>query len=290
MIAGQLIVAGLLTGSVYALIAVGLVVVYKSSNVLNFAHGYVAALGAFLSFTIVQEYHLGWPLGIGTALAATTGSALLIEFIVIRRLPGARPLTLLAATLGIALIYNGILNLAYGPSPKGYPNILPGRAFTAFGLTILGQDVLVFFATLVIIGGLALFFARSRLGISMRAASEDARVASLLGIDFRTVSMVSWGLSGLLGGLAAILVAPRLPLTPDALTTLMIQGFAAVVIAGFTSIWGAVVGGYITGVALNLISGYVVSDMPSTVLLILLLVLLLVRPQGIFGRHEEVRL
>jgi branched-chain amino acid transport system permease protein len=128
------------------------------------------------------------------------------------------------------------------------------------------------------------------MGISMRAASENRIIASLLGVNLRLVSCVSWGIGGALGAVAAILIAPQISLTPDQLTIVVIQGFLAVVLAGFTNIGAAVVGGFITGVGLNLFSGLVVSDMPSIFLLALILIVLLIRPHGLFGKKETVRL
>jgi branched-chain amino acid transport system permease protein len=124
----------------------------------------------------------------------------------------------------------------------------------------------------------------------MRAASEDPRLAALLGVSPNVVALVSWGIGGALAGAAAILVAPDIALTPDAFTVVLIQSFAAVVVGGFTSMLGAVVGGYLVGIGLNLFSFYIESALPSTFILALVLVVLVVRPHGLFGHGETVRL
>jgi len=158
------------------------------------------------------------------------------------------------------------------------------------GIAVSQAQGLMVVTTLVVVGILWAFFKFTSIGIAMRAASENRVIASLLGVNLRVVSLASWGIGGALGAIAAVLVAPQVSLTPDQLTAVVIQGFLAVVLAGFTNIWAAVVGGFITGVSLNLFAGLVVSDMPSIFLLGLILVVLLIRPHGLFGKKETVRL
>lgn len=286
----QLIVAGIVSGAIYALIAVGLVVIYKASNVLNFAHGYISGLAAFVSFTLLTSH--AWPawlaLPCGVIVSALLGLA--TEALVVRPLRNERPLTIIIATLGVALMLSGAISARWGPSAKLYPPFLAGAAFVVSGLAVSKAQLVMAGLTVAIIALVTAFFRYTRIGIAMRAASESPTIAALLGINLRIVSMFSWGLGGLLGGLSAVLVAPQVTLTPDAINGVMIQSFAAVVLAGFTNIPGAVIGGLITGVSLNLFAGYVVSNMPNTFLLVLLLVVLMLRPHGLFGRSEGVRL
>jgi branched-chain amino acid transport system permease protein len=290
MFVGQLIIAGIVSGAIYALIAVGLVVIYKSSHVLNFAHGHVSAVAAFVAFSLLVDKEMAIPIAIFIAIAVSIFVSLLMERTVIAPLAEERPLTLVVATLAVSMIISGCLILIWGPSPKEFPPLIQGRLFTASGITVSKAQGLMVATTLVVVGMLWAFFKFASIGIAMRAASENRTIASLLGVNLRVVSFVSWGIGGALGAIAAVLVAPQLSLTPDQLTTVVIQGFLAVVLAGFTNIGAAVVGGFITGVSLNLFSGLVVSDMPSIFLLGLILVVLLIRPHGLFGKSETVRL
>lgn len=286
----QLIVAGIVTGAIYALVAVGLVVIYKASNVLNFAHGYISGIAAFVSLTLLTEH--AWPVwgALPFSVGMSVALGLLTEALVVRPLRHERPLTVIIATLGVALILSGAISARWGPSAKLYPPFVNGSAFVVSGLAISMAQVVMVAVTVVVVGLVTAFFRFTRTGVALRAASENPTIAMLLGINLRVVSVCSWGLGGFLGGLSAVLVAPQVSLTPDAINGIMIQSFAAVVLAGFTNIPGAVAGGLITGIALNLFAGYVVSNMPNTFLLVLLLAVLMLRPHGLFGRSEGVRI
>lgn len=290
MFFGQMVVSGLVSGAIYALMAVGLVVIYKASSVLNFGHGHISAVAAFVSFTLMTSYGFGWPVALVVGVIVSMLLSLVTELAVVKPFRGQRPLTIVVGTLGIALILTGLITLEWGPNPRLYPPAVTGVAFSIFGLSITAAQTLMVGVTLAVIFAIAAFFKFTKIGLSMRAAAENQTVATLLGIDLKLVSVVSWGLGGALGGLSAILIAPQVTLTPDSLGSIMVQAFMAVVLAGFTNLLGAVVGGFVTGVALNLFAGYVVSDMPNTFLLVMLLVVLLIRPHGLFGNAEVTRL
>jgi branched-chain amino acid transport system permease protein len=290
MFTGQLIIAGIVSGAIYALIAVGLVVIYKASHVLNFAHGHVSAVAAFVAYSLIVDKGMPIPIAIPIAIVVSIFVALLMERVVIAPLAEERPLTLVVATLAVSMILSGSIILIWGPSPKEFPPLIQGHLFTMSGIAVSQAQGLMVVTTLVVVGILWAFFKFTSIGIAMRAASENRVIASLLGVNLRVVSLASWGIGGALGAIAAVLVAPQVSLTPDQLTAVVIQGFLAVVLAGFTNIWAAVVGGFITGVSLNLFAGLVVSDMPSIFLLGLILVVLLIRPHGLFGKKETVRL
>jgi branched-chain amino acid transport system permease protein len=290
MFFGQMVVSGLVTGAIYALIAVGLVVIYKASSVLNFGYGQISAVAAFVSFSLLTSHGASWPVAMVVGMSMSTILSLATEFAVVRPFRGQRPLTIVVGTFAVALILAGLITLEWGADPRLYPPMITGNAFSVAGLSVTAAQTLLVVVTLGVIFLIAGFFKFTRIGLSMRAAAENQTVATLLGINLHVVSIVSWGVAGALGGLAAVLIAPQVILTPDSIGTIMVQAFMAVVLAGFTNLLGAVVGGFITGVALNLFAGYVVSDMPNTFLLLMLLAVLLVRPHGIFGKAEVMRL
>ena len=286
----QLLISGVITGSVYAVVAIGLIVVYRASSVLNFAHGQVAALAAFFSYMLFVEHGLPMAAVVVLALAVTTTAGVVIEGVVIRPLRKERPLNLVVATLGVGLIIEGIADEVWGQAVHVAPAVVSGPAFRVAGITVSRAQLVMVVGAAIIVVAVGLFFRYVRFGLSMRAVGENATVASLLGVSQRAVSVASWAMGGLLGGAAALLIGPEVPLTPDALTSVMIQGFSALVIAGFTSVGGAIVGGLLAGIGLNLFAGYVTPALPNVFLLVLLLVVLLVRPSGLFGKREDVRL
>jgi branched-chain amino acid transport system permease protein len=285
----QLIIAGLVTGSVYALVASGLVVVYRASGVLNFAQGTMAAVAAFLVLSLsVQSSTL--PLGLAALVAviAATALAAVVEVVVIWPLRQAPPLTGIVATLGVSLILGGAIQMIWGPSVKLVPPLLDGVAFSIASYNVSWQKLLIVVASLATVGIVSLVLNRTTFGIAMRASNENASVSALLGINLRLTSLASWAMAGALAGTGAVLVSSEISLTPDVFETILIQSFVAFVLAGFTSIVGAVIGGYLVGISTNLFAGYVAQDLRQTFLLGLVLVVLLVKPAGLFGRHEPV--
>jgi branched-chain amino acid transport system permease protein len=285
----QLIIAGLVTGSVYALVASGLVVIYRASGVLNFAQGTMAAVAAFLVLSLsVQSSAL--PLGLAALVAvlAATALAVSVEVVVIWPLRHAPPLTGIVATLGVSLILGGAIQMIWGPSVKLVPPLLDGVSFSVASYNVSWQKLLIVGASLATVGIVSLVLNRTTFGIAMRASNENASVSALLGINLRLTSLASWAMAGALAGTGAVLVSSEISLTPDVFETILIQSFVAFVLAGFTSIVGAVVGGYLVGISTNLFAGYVAQDLRQTFLLGLVLLVLLVKPAGLFGHHEPV--
>jgi branched-chain amino acid transport system permease protein len=285
----QLILAGLVTGSVYALVASGLVVIYRASDVLNFAQGTMAAVAAFLMLSLsVQSSTLPLGLAAVVAVVAATALALLVEVAVIWPLRRSPPLTGIVATLGVSLILGGAIQMIWGPSVKLMPPLLDGVAFSITSFNVSWQKLLIIVASLLAVGIVSLVLNRTTFGIAMRAANENPSVSSLLGINLRVTSLASWAMAGALAGTGAVLVSSEISLTPDVFEAILIQSFVAFVLAGFTSIVGAVLGGYIIGVSTNLFAGYVAQDLRQVFLLVLVLVILLIKPTGVFGRDEPV--
>jgi branched-chain amino acid transport system permease protein len=287
---GPLIVAGIVTGCVYALLATGLVIVYRATNVLNFAYGYIVAVPAFVAEEIARS--TGAPILLAAVPAILIGAllGLTVERIAVRPLSGQRPLVIVVATLGVALILQGIITRIWGGNPSEFPTLVAGSAFRVAGFTVSLDQLLLVTVSIAVILGVAAFFQFTGAGLAMRASSNNREVALLVGVNPNQVSLISWTIASAVGGIAAVLVSPQVSLAPDAFNTLMIQGFVAVVLAGFSSIAGAVVGGLICGIGLNLFMGYVTTTIPNTALLILLLVVLLFRPNGLFGKAQSVQL
>ena len=286
----NLVVAGLVSGSIYALMAVGLIVVYRASRVMNFAHGTFVGFAAFLALSLHTSSHLPlWAAG-GIAIVATVALALLTEGVFVYPLRHASRLELLAVTAGVSLVLSGGMLQLFGTQDRLFPRFAPGTAFRLANSAIPLQNVTTILATLAVLGIIAALFYLTRIGVAMRAASENAQLSMLVGISPKAVSVTSWGVAGAMAAAAAILVAPDVPLTADTFSNLMIQSFAALVLGGFTSLLGAVVGGYLLGVGLNLFSFFVKSDIPSTFILCVVLGVLMIRPEGLFGRKESLRL
>jgi branched-chain amino acid transport system permease protein len=279
------IVSGLIAGFLYALLGAGLVIIYRESHVLNFAHGAVGTTAAFVVFELVQS---GWPY-LAAAIVAVAASALasaLIEFLVIRRLGSVAEFTVSIATLGVGLLIIGLVNWKWGAAPFTLrPPIQTTWTVDVLGLSVGSTQVIAVLLTLLVFAGLYVLIERTRFGLAMRAVSEGPVTAGMLGVNVPLVRAASWALAGALAGIASLLITPIYYLDPQFLTAFMITAFAAVVIGGLESIGGVLVGGLVFGVGSSLMGYYVSARVSYTLALVAIAVVLLLFPNGLFGRR-----
>jgi branched-chain amino acid transport system permease protein len=283
----QSLVIGVVNGAVYALIALGLVLVYRSSGIFNFAQaefGTVAVYGAWFSFT-----HWGLPYVVAALFGVACGiaAALLTERFVIRPLSQGPKVTLLVATAGIALLSIGVAFWRTGDNAlQFFDPLTQWEGARIAGVQVSGQRLLTLLLLLVAVALLTAFF-RSPYGLAVLAASQDADASALVGLDVHRISMLVWGIAGTLGAFAGILLQGGNSFTPGAITSLaLIPGFTAAVIGGLTSLPGAVVGGMVIGMleSFGRLSTFdVIPGASSVSVFVVLLLVLLVRPDGLLG-------
>lgn len=277
----QQIVAGLTTGCSYALLALALAVVYRGTKHVNFAQGEMATFSAYAALALI-----GAGLSFGTAILLTAGLSFLIgaaiERFFIGRLKGATPLSVVAIFIGLYMVIHSVIGAVWAYDVRDYPSPFPDVVLA--GGLVSGRQLGVAGATLILLLMLWLFFRFTSLGLAMRAAAVNSSSAQLCGINARHMFALSWGVAAVLGGTAAILLAPVLYLDPHMMGGVLIYGFAAALLGGIGSIPGAVVGGLILGVVENLLGTYVVgTQLKLTVAFLVLVTVLTIRPQGLFG-------
>jgi branched-chain amino acid transport system permease protein len=287
----QALVIGVITGAGYGLVALGLVLVYKSSGGFNFAQGEFGAVAIYALHRVPDK--LGLPLvpAMVVALAASVAMALATERLVIRRLFDAPRVTLLVATAGVALLAIS-LELWLGEARPRFIQPALGRLnrLSVFDVAVSDQRMLVLAALVILAVALALFFSRTNLGLAILGVSQEPVATELMGISVRRLSSFIWALTGLLAGIAGILTAPVAgSFAPGFLTTTaLIPGFTGAVLGGMKSLPGAFVGGVVVGVAQSLaVSSPAFHSIPgagSVMIFALLLVVLTVRPQGLLGK------
>ncbi|HEY0399082.1 MAG TPA: branched-chain amino acid ABC transporter permease [Acidimicrobiia bacterium] len=287
----QALVIGIITGAGYGLVALGLVLVYKSSGVFNFAQGEFGTVAIYALYRVHDK--IGIPLipAIVIALAASVAMALATERLVIRRLFDAPRVALLVATAGVALLAIS-LELWLGEARPRFIQPALGRLnrLSLFDVAVSDQRMLVLAALVILALVLALFFSRTNLGLAILGVSQEPVATELMGISVRRLSSFIWALTGLLAGIAGILTAPVAgSFAPGFLTsTALIPGFTAAVLGGMKSLPGAFVGGIVVGVAQSLaVSSPAFHSIPgagSVMIFALLLVVLTVRPQGLLGK------
>ncbi|MGH3727959.1 MAG: branched-chain amino acid ABC transporter permease [Micromonosporaceae bacterium] len=282
---------GLFQGTVYGLLAVGLVLVYKGTRVFNFAQGEFGTVAAFVAWALLSYAGMPYWAAFGVALIAAVALGLLVEQTVVRPLFDASRITLLVATVGVALLLIGLTVLIAQPEPRVMEPAIAGSGVTVFGAGIGPQQFLVVGVLIAVAVGLAWFFSRTDLGLAVLATSQDSFASRAVGISTPMVSRLIWGLAALLGGLAGLLQAPIGVFTPGFMTaTTLVPAFTAAVLGGMTSLPGAFVGGVLIGLARGIgdhllgVELGVPGSSELTVFLLLMLVLL-IRPQGLLGKE-----
>ena len=283
--------AGLSAGSLYALVALGLVMVHRAARVLNFAHGDVAMLGTFTAFALLRA---GLPFWAALPLALLAGAAVAVAFQTLALQPaqrkGASALGQVILTVGLSLIVQGFSVFKWGAEPDTFPFPLSDTKTWKLGpvyLSELAAGTLLTAAAVAFL--LWLLTQRTRLGLAMRACSENLPSAQTLGIPTRAVLAFSWGMAAALAVLAGVFLAPVLLLDPFFMTEPLFKGFAAAVLGGLNSLPGAIAGGLILGVAETLFGAYVAIEFKSTFAFALIVVVLLVRPEGLLGKRFQER-
>jgi len=282
--------AGIISGSLYAMGAIGIVLIYKSSNVVNFAHGNLAGFAAFLvfGFTAGTFAEMSWGLAVLLTLAIMV-AVMALGYLLIAPLVFKSDLTSTIATLGIGLVMQGVTQLMFGSNVVSMDLPLPRWRLHLGALQVTSYDLAVLAVTTLAIGLLYLLIERTRIGIAFRAVSANPFASRVCGLNLRGVHVFSWVVAGLLGLVASLLIVPTTFLSSTSVASFMLQSFAAAVVGGFSSLAGAVVGGIFIGVLMNLLSFYVSAEFNNTYLLVTILLVLNVFPKGVLAVRGGAR-
>jgi branched-chain amino acid transport system permease protein len=286
----SLLSAGLVSGCLYALGAIGIVLIFKSSKVVNFAHGNIAGLAAFMVFGLTSGTiaHLSWI----SAVAVTLGSIICVAalaYLMIAPLVFRSDVTATIATLGIGLMLQGVTQIVFGSDIVALELPLPKWSTSVAGLRITSYDLSVVGITALTIALLHIIIERTRIGIAFRAVSANPFASKVNGLSLRSTHVFSWVIAAILGLIASLLIVPTTFLSSTTVSSFMLQAFVAAVIGGFSSLPGAVVGGILVGVFGNLVAFYVSSEFNNTFLLVAMLLLLNLFPNGILSRAGGMR-
>ena len=279
----QLTVSGLSNGMVYALAAVGFVVIYKSSDVINFAQGELLLFGAYLSFFAIAQIGLPWSVGVLLTLVLAVVLGLLIERIALRPLIGEPVISMIMVTVGLSSVLRAVVNAIWGARPHTFPAFLP-RGEIAVGSAVLGMDRLIVIPTAaVVLILLGLFFRYTRDGIAMRAIADDQQAALSMGISIKRVIGISWALACVSAAIGGIMLGNIVGVSQN-ISAIGLRVFPVVILGGLDSIAGAVIGGAAIGLLEAYTGGYVGHGLNLVIPFVVLIVILMVRPYGLFGR------
>jgi branched-chain amino acid transport system permease protein len=282
----QQVASGLRDGAIYGGLALALVIIYRSTRAINFAQGEMATFATFIAWSLMNHGLSFWT-AFPIVLAIAFSGGVAIERLIIRPVENGPVITIVIVTLGLAVLLNGLMSLIWGGGNRPFHGPFSTRTIDLGGVPISVQDIGILAVSFVLVALLALFFRLTKLGLALRAAALNRQSSELVGVRVGWMLALGWGLAAVLGAVAGMMVAPVLFLDPNMMQTVLLYAFAAAVLGGLDSPIGAVIGGLLLGVTITLLGRYVgfvgqTLKLPAALLLILLV--LLVKPNGLFGR------
>jgi len=282
----QQVFNGIMLGSTYALVALGLTLVLGILNVSNFAHGDLYMLAAYITFTLIVNYSIGfWP-AVLVSMVTLAIVGVFIEKFVFRPLRDQSPINPFIAAVGLMLFLETFVIVVWGPRGQRIPNPYPG-AVDLFGISTTQQRLIVVVAAVVLIGLLQLFIKRTTMGATIEATAQDREGAALVGINVNRVSSVTFAIAGALAAAAASLIAPIFMIAPGMGALPVMKAFAIIILGGVGSIPGAIAGAYVLGMVESLGGGYLSAAYKDVYAFGALVLVLAIRPTGLFGKEEH---
>ena len=282
----QQVISGLATGGIYGSLALALVMIYQATDVVNYAQGEMAMFSTYLAWSMLNHGIPYW-IAFFLTLAIAFAGGVLIQRLILRPVQNAPILTIVIVTIGLLTIFNSLAGWIYSYVIQPFPTPFPKTPINLGNIVVGPHDLGAIGVTLVLLALLYVFFRYTSLGLAMRAAAQNPVSSRLVGIRVGWMLALGWGLAALVGAAAGMMVAPVIFLEPNMMGGILIYAFASATLGGFSSPLGAVVGGFTVGIAENLAGTYIPfigTDLKLTMALVLIIVVLLVKPSGLFGR------
>ncbi|HXK77713.1 MAG TPA: branched-chain amino acid ABC transporter permease [Oscillospiraceae bacterium] len=284
------ILNGIQIGSIYALVALGYTMVYGIIKLINFAHGDIIMVGAYVTWYLIAKLYVSEWTAIIVAVVVCTVLGMVIEKVAYKPLRKSARISLLITAIGISFLLENVAQLIFTANPRMFTNLFPGN-MNLGGLTIPNNTAVTILVSVVLMVGLTLLVDKTKIGKAMRAVSEDNDTAQLMGINVNNTISFTFGLGSALAALAAVLYCcSYTQINPTMGSMLGLKAFVAAVLGGIGSIPGAMVGGFVIGIAESLTKGYIASSYADAIVFGILIVVLLIKPTGFFGRtmNEKV--
>jgi branched-chain amino acid transport system permease protein len=286
----QYLFTGVTVGSIYAMVAVGFNIIYNVTDIINFAQGEFVMLGGLIMVFFTVTAKLPLPLAFVLTVAAVTGVGALMERFTIHPLKNASVLTMIIVTIAVSILFKGIAMFVWGKDPYIFPPFSGSKPLFVFGAAIQTQTLWVLFMTAVMVVLMTFFFKKTRYGKAMLACADNPEAARLVGIKVNIMILISFALSAAIGAVAGAVITPMSLMEYDRGALLALKGFGAAVLGGLGSFYGAVVAGVFLGIIESMCAGLVSSGYKDAVALILLLLVLYIRPSGLFGNVEASKI
>jgi branched-chain amino acid transport system permease protein len=281
----QMIASGIAVGSSYALMGIAMVIIYRASEVPNFAQGEMALITSYFTFMLLDQYGFSYQVAFPAALLFSVLLGFFLEFTILRRAKEPNILGMIIITIGIEMMLMGLVSWKFGADPQtmSFP-ISPYDSIALGEVFVSGLEMLTLVVALIIMIILFLFFRFSKLGVAMKATQQNNIAARIMGIRTNRILMITWGISSLVGCVAGLLISPII-MSPFMMWDPLLKGFAAAVLGGMTSLPGAVFGAYMLGIIENLFGGYVSIEFKSAVAFAVIVLVLCIKPSGLFAKH-----
>ncbi|AEH44134.1 inner-membrane translocator [Thermodesulfatator indicus DSM 15286] len=285
----QFILSGLTNGAIYALIALGFTIIYNATEVINFAQGEFVMLGAMFMATFCS-LRLPIPLAFLLSVGLTSLVGIIIERLAIYPARQASHITLIIITIGLSILIKGVAMFVWGKDPLSVPSFLGDKPIKLLGATIIPQKILIVCATLICVLLIEIFFRKTLVGKAMRAAAANRLAARLIGVKVEPLVLLAFALSAATSAVAGVVISPITFATYDMGTLLGLKGFSAAVLGGLTSGLGAVIGGFVLGLLESFAAGFISSAYKDAAAFVILILVLLLKPEGLFGKGAVKKL
>ncbi len=286
--AAQLVLSGIGQGSIYALVALGMTILFRVTTIVNFAHGELFMAGAFVIYALLR-WGVPYPLAMLGAIVFLFALGNAVERGLMRPLAGAPHISLAMMTVALSYLLRGAVRFVWGGNVRSLPPLFSFAPVEVSGVIIDAEDLVIILSAAALLAVFFVLMRYSQLGKYAQAVTDSARGAALVGINVPAFHCLMWGVAAVVAAVASILVAPETMLYPDMGARVLLRAFAAMTLGGFGSLAGAVVGGLLMGVIEQLAGGYVSTAMIDIASYIVIIAVLLLRPAGLFGRPEVVR-
>jgi len=281
----QLFFSGLSTGSLYSLTALGIVILLKAMDLINFAQAQFVMAGAFLGLGLMTILKFPYWLSFVLAVALTGLLAVIIERLTYRPLRNAPLSNAVIATIAVFILLEELGLICGGPEPLPFPSPMENKLFVLYGVRLMVEDILILAISILMMILLQIFFKKTYMGLAMRAVMQDREAAAVMGIEVSRSVTLTFALAGALGGAAGVLIAPVVFVSFGMGSDISLRVFSAAAIGGWYSIPGTIVGGILLGVADNFTASFLTSAYRDAIIFSILIIFLLFRPSGIFGKR-----
>jgi branched-chain amino acid transport system permease protein len=280
----QLTLTGLTNGAILSLAALGFVLIYKSSDVINFAQGEFLLVGAYVTFAMVAQFGLFWPLGMLLALLVSIGLGVVVERLVLRPMIGEPIISVIMITIGLSSLLRALVSTVWGNLPKAFPPFIPSHPVKIFSATVGADRLWAIAIAILMLGLFTFFFRRSREGIAMRAVADDQQAALSMGISVKKIFAWAWSIAAVTAAIGGALIANIVGVSGE-LSGFGLRVFPVVILGGLDSVPGAIVGGVIIGLLEAYTGGYIGQGLNTVIPFVVLILILMVRPYGLFGQE-----